>query len=211
MKIKSILWLALASMFIAQVFTSCNSVEITKRRYNKGFYVDLGGKVKNEQTATVTEVTPITPSIGHEVNTVATTPTANEIKEQLSTLSASTHNIIAKKAIRKINRQLETLAASSSSEDKSVNVSSENHAPKDVTKANAAKKTMSGSKSQIVALILCFFLGGLGIHRFYLGYTWQGVVQLLTLGGCGIWALIDFIRIITGDLKPKDGGYDKTL
>lgn len=68
-----------------------------------------------------------------------------------------------------------------------------------------------GGKSQIVAAILCFFLGGLGIHRFYLGYTWQGVVQLLTGGGCGIWALIDFIRILIGDLGPKDGKYEKTF
>lgn len=66
-------------------------------------------------------------------------------------------------------------------------------------------------KSQLVAVLLAFFLGGLGIHRFYLGYTWQGVVQLLTLGGLGIWALIDFIRILIGDLKPKDGEYAKTL
>ncbi|WP_026902784.1 TM2 domain-containing protein [Pedobacter glucosidilyticus] len=69
----------------------------------------------------------------------------------------------------------------------------------------------AGSKSQLIALLLAFFVGGLGIHRFYLGYTWQGVVQLLTLGGCGIWSLIDFIRIILGDLQPKNGPYDKTL
>jgi len=68
-----------------------------------------------------------------------------------------------------------------------------------------------GSKSQVTALILVALLGGIGIHRFYLGYTWQGIVQLLTLGGCGVWAIIDLIRIITGDLKPKDGSYDKTL
>ncbi len=66
-------------------------------------------------------------------------------------------------------------------------------------------------KSQVVALVLAALVGGLGIHRFYLGYTWQGIVQLLTLGGCGIWALIDLIRIITGDLQPKDGSYAKTL
>ena len=75
--------------------------------------------------------------------------------------------------------------------------------------AQAAKG--DGGKSQLIALLLCGFIGSLGIHRFYLGYTWQGIVQLLTLGGCGIWALIDFIRIITGDLKPKDGEYEKTL
>jgi hypothetical protein len=69
----------------------------------------------------------------------------------------------------------------------------------------------AGGKSQVIALILCLAVGGIGIHRFYLGYTWQGVVQLLTLGGCGIWSLIDLIRIITGDLQPKDGSYAKTL
>ena len=66
-------------------------------------------------------------------------------------------------------------------------------------------------KSQIIALVLAALVGGIGIHRFYLGYTWQGVVQLLTGGGCGIWALIDFIRIIIGDLGPKGGSYEKTL
>lgn len=72
-------------------------------------------------------------------------------------------------------------------------------------------KSKLGGKSQIVALILVLLVGGLGIHRFYLGYTWQGIVQLLTAGGCGIWWLIDLIRIITGDLGPKDGSYDQTL
>ena len=63
----------------------------------------------------------------------------------------------------------------------------------------------------MMALLLVLFVGGLGIHRFYLGYTWQGIVQLLTLGGCGIWSLIDLIRIITGSLQPKDGDYGTTL
>jgi hypothetical protein len=77
-------------------------------------------------------------------------------------------------------------------------------------KKNAAEygKPAKG-KSQTTAILLAFFLGGLGIHRFYLGYTGIGIVQLLTLGGLGIWALIDFIRIITGDLTPKDGDYVK--
>jgi TM2 domain-containing membrane protein YozV len=73
-----------------------------------------------------------------------------------------------------------------------------------------AEKT-NGGDNQIIAAILAFAVGGLGVHRFYLGYIWQGVVQLLTAGGCGIWALIDFIRILIGDLKPKDGSYSKTF
>ena len=81
-----------------------------------------------------------------------------------------------------------------------------------VANNNISSPAVNGTgKSQVVALILVLLVGGLGIHRFYLGYTWQGVVQLLTLGGLGIWALIDLIRIVTGDLQPKDGSYTKTL
>jgi|GEM_PF-2097269 len=62
-------------------------------------------------------------------------------------------------------------------------------------------------KSKGTAAVLAFFLGALGIHRFYLGYSWQGVVQLLTAGGLGIWFIVDFVRILMGKLKPKTGDY----
>lgn len=71
-------------------------------------------------------------------------------------------------------------------------------------------KALEGSKSQLVAFLLCLFLGSLGIHRFYLGYTGVGILMLLTGGLCGILTLIDFIRIIIGDLGPKNGSYDQT-
>lgn len=91
-----------------------------------------------------------------------------------------------------------------------------NEIQKPAKKAKTAKKSkrsnaMAG-KSQLVALLLCFFLGWIGVHRFYLGYTWQGIVQLLFGWNIlGIWVLIDFIRIIIGSLTPKDGAYDSTL
>ena len=69
----------------------------------------------------------------------------------------------------------------------------------------------SSGKSQMTALLLCFFVGIIGIHRFYLGDTTGGLIQLFTAGLCGIWTLIDFIRILTGDLKPKDGDYTTKL
>ena len=71
----------------------------------------------------------------------------------------------------------------------------------------AHRRQGGGDKSWIAALLLCIFLGSLGIHRFYLGYTVIGIIQLLTLGGCGIWTFIDLIRIIIKDLKPKNGNY----
>ena len=59
-------------------------------------------------------------------------------------------------------------------------------------------------KSKLTAILLCFFLGSLGIHRFYLGYTLIGVIQLLTFGGFFIWAIIDFSKLITGSLKDSE-------
>jgi TM2 domain-containing membrane protein YozV len=60
-------------------------------------------------------------------------------------------------------------------------------------------------KEWLTALLLCIFLGYLGIHRFYTGHTAIGIVQLVTLGGCGIWTLIDLIMIATGSYKDKNG------
>lgn len=63
----------------------------------------------------------------------------------------------------------------------------------------------SQGKSWMVTVLLCLFLGAFGVHRFYLGYTTLGIIQLLTLGGCGIWALIDLILILVGSLKDANG------
>jgi TM2 domain-containing membrane protein YozV len=60
-------------------------------------------------------------------------------------------------------------------------------------------------KSKTTAALLCFFLGWAGVHRFYVGKPWSGLAQLFTFGGFGIWWLIDFIMILTGNFKDSNG------
>jgi TM2 domain-containing membrane protein YozV len=60
-------------------------------------------------------------------------------------------------------------------------------------------------KGFVPTILLCFFLGALGIHRFYVGKIGTGIVQLLTLGGLGIWTLVDFIMVVTGNFKDSRG------
>ncbi len=63
----------------------------------------------------------------------------------------------------------------------------------------------SSEKKILPAFMMCFFVGFLGIHRFYVGKTGSGIAQILTFGGLGIWALIDWIMIMCGSFKDSEG------
>ncbi|QIL90510.1 NINE protein [Microbulbifer sp. SH-1] len=76
------------------------------------------------------------------------------------------------------------------------------------TEGNFNSEVTSHEKSDLnifLMLVLSFFLGIFGAHRFYAGRYVSAVLQLLTLGGLCIWAFIDFIIIAFGEFKDRNG------
>ncbi len=75
-----------------------------------------------------------------------------------------------------------------------------------------APAAIGEQKSKLVAVLLAFFLGSIGIHDFYLGYTKNGIIKIVltvcTGFGGSIWALIDFIRLLTGSINTDANGVE---
>jgi hypothetical protein len=76
---------------------------------------------------------------------------------------------------------------------------------KGTTMTTSGTSQTVGQRSWVVALILCFFLGVIGVHRFYVGKVGTGILQIVTFGGLGLWVLIDFIMILAGKFSDKQG------
>jgi TM2 domain-containing membrane protein YozV len=70
--------------------------------------------------------------------------------------------------------------------------------------ANSEKRQQS-RHSKVALAVICFFLGFLGIHRFMVGKPGTAILMIFTLGGLGIWTLIDFIMILVGSFTDRDG------
>ena len=205
---KQLLFIGLA---ITLVLASCT---MEKRVYMSGYHTEwLNGKRdpgknelanKNNSKKSDANETVIVTNDQTEQSTINSNITDE-------TLTASTDNSIFVPSTHKMefhkNKNKTVVNENAATSETKTIIKADSQQNKKVNKKNAN----GGGKSQLVALLLCIFIGALGIHRFYLGYIGIGVIQLLTLGCCGIWSLIDLIRIITGDLKPKDGDYDETL
>ena len=78
-----------------------------------------------------------------------------------------------------------------------------------MSQQNFQNQQMISAKSKGVAAVLCFFLGALGIHRFYVGKVGTGILWLFTAGLFGLGVVIDFIMIICGSFSDKDGAVIK--
>lgn len=117
-------------------------------------------------------------------------------KELFKTKEFKKLNFVQKAVVRKAIKNIEKNQVESKSNAPQQSITSD---------ATQGAGTPLSSNEKIIAILLCFFLGTLGIHRFYLGYTTIGIIQLFTAGGCGIWVLIDFIRLVIGDLGRAGG------
>ena len=82
--------------------------------------------------------------------------------------------------------------------------------PSNLSKIKSSEKKYQPSgelseKEFLPTLILCFFVGFLGIHRFFVGKVGTGILMIVTLGGLGIWVLVDFIMICIGSFRDIEG------
>jgi len=195
--------ISMAGILLCVVFSSCS---IEKRQYMHGFYVDRHSEKKDcQNNAEKPEFVVVSKQEAPEkIEEIAGEGQEN----QVITASVSEKPVFegelrqAPVLIKKQVLKNPVTATGSKDQTRAKTVSKGDSTPK--VKAKPTKAASGGGKNQIVALILCFFLGFLGIHRFYLGYTGLGVLYLLTAGLFGIGWLIDFILlIIPNGLTPK--------
>jgi hypothetical protein len=191
------------------VFASCS---LEKRHYNKGYAIDWNSKAPKTTEQAAKKTAPV--SIENPQSFI----TVKSVENNRKTETAASPELTASTT---------QTATATAKHVKTTTTSIENPVKVQTTKADVklntaigakiAKKVTDaadGGKSQIIALVLCClgFIVIAGIHRIYLGYIGIGILQLLTAGGCGIWTIIDLIRIVSGDLGPRDGsGYSETL
>ena len=214
MKLKITSTYALLTTAVAVLVSSCGSnVTVAKRYHSGGFNFSFGGGTDGEKAVAKTSVKkPVIKKIGKMP--------AADVAEETAVVAIANPKTVSNYAEAALKATQQTTISSTSTEVASVLATkagkkSSNEVVKSATVAKqvvkSAKSSSGPGKSQIIALILALVVGVIGVHRFYLGYPMEGVLQLLTAGGCGIWTLIDIIRIATGDLQPADGEYEETF
>lgn len=191
----------LLAVAVATIFTSCS-----KEAHFAYSDQNYGGYHKTEQPAAAQ-------APAEEVALTASTATQAEVSEKTVAYSAP-------KAVQTEVATAKTTEAAVATAAATMTKKEVKAVAKQIKKDVKKQKEAQGGKSQVVAAILCL-LGMFGVHRFYLGYTGIAIIQLvLTILGfiliipliaTFIWVVIDFVRILTGNLQPKDGSYEKTL
>jgi TM2 domain-containing membrane protein YozV len=197
-------------LFAAAAIFMVSSCTIEKRLYNSGYHVEWNHSNKHVDSDQVAQE-----ESSSEVREVATV----EVNRTASVDQVVEESVVSNDAVAVVatesNVSNELVSTTNTVNQESAVASDKDQQVKAIkvkeTKKAEKSKAPGGGKSQLIALLLCFFIGFLGIHRFYLGYTGIGVLMLLTGGLCGLLLLIDFIRILVGDLGPNGGSYSDKI
>jgi hypothetical protein len=198
-------------LFVFAIITLFASCTVVKRVHQPGYYVSWH---KQHQSIPNSEEE----SEMEKTDEIMDNETSNQVTDQLllDTGFAPIEKVLDE-LVKDIPNGVNISSVRTTTKDFSVKASTHysSHANRviKITKPKDVEDTSSseGGKSQLVALILAILLGGIGIHRFYLGHIGMGILYLFTAGLCGIGWLIDIIMIATGSLKPKDSSYEDTL
>lgn len=203
----------LSIVAVAAIFASCETTNqfassFGKRKYMKGYYFNTAGSLNEYAAAQKSESKTGIVAVPTKNSSTVALPSSNNTDMHSALVPSTTFagtkkanvskNVVAvtyknsvKSSIRADKMRTRVIAASPDA------IRSEHH----------GSSSDANCKDWIVALVICIFLGTLGIHRFYLGYIGLGVLELLTFGCCGILSLVDLVRIAIKNLKPKDGDY----
>ena len=200
---------------LALFMASCGSnATFSKRYHNRGFNIAWGGGSDAAPAKPVTKKARVEAqesTIAENARIENTVESTTTYAAPLSPVTAANTEVVMNQPVVFAAKATQSAVQGKAIEQKSIEHKTVVKATTKVLKQKKAMADPGDGKSQIIALILCIFVGPLGIHRFYLGYTLEGVLMIVTGGGCGIWWIIDLVRIITGDLKPKNGDYTETL
>lgn len=225
MKRTPIVNLGLIVVTMVILLSSCGSnATFTKRYHNRGFNIGWGGGgntvLMRNQVATQSHKVLLKSQVAIEQNTSNLNGSVLEVRNSKRLIMPEGQLLVTDK--KSSNRSESVVVQTESFQSKKFESKRSPIQPirKTNVQNNQRKNALAlfgDGKSQILALLLCLFFGYLGIHRFYLGYPLQGLIQLLVLGFgffyrllwlfCLIWVLFDLIRIFTGDLQPRDGNY----
>ncbi|MEO5643525.1 MAG: TM2 domain-containing protein [Bacteroidia bacterium] len=190
---------------------SISSCTMVKQQYSSGYYIHKNGNNNSQSKITQRALAVAEPVIINADHSPAVQTTGAISPEVI--LTNATEQVLINPAIKPVVTSSEkntsiksnVLVKNIPADIKPVpNVKTKVQTSLHRVKKSASAAAASGGKSQIVALLLCIFLGPLGIHRFYLGYTGMGILYLFTAGLFGIGWIIDIILlIIPNGLTPK--------